>query len=92
MKTNLEAKIETSDGSILLGTFDSVSKQFSFPHPFEEVGDRLKVREIRLDEITISYIYSSDYNPKLFLLKKDNSLIIEDYLDYHPYKIVVTYK
>ena len=89
---NIEAKIETSDGGIFLSIFDSGSQKFSFPHPYEDVGDRLKIREITKEGVTISYIYSSDYNPRLFYLKEAETLVIKDYLEYEPYKIMISYK
>ncbi|MBR0294696.1 MAG: hypothetical protein IJQ67_02165 [Bacilli bacterium] len=85
----IKARIETSNNDILLGTLDSGSQRFVFPHPFKYVKDRLLIRDFIEEGAIVSYIYEDDYEPKVMLVKKDQPLVIKDYKGYKLYKIII---
>ena len=81
---SLTATLNFASGEKFVSEFNNETNSFAFPkdkvslnHDLEKA---LKVRSINVDgSVTISYIFSCDYNPQILLVKEGEPLEIRDY-------------
>ena len=84
--SKLEATIALSNGKTFTGQFSPSGRCFFFnknefnsEHDFDNC---LKVRGFNEDgDIIVSYIFSGDYTPRLFVLKEDEPLEIREFIN-----------
>ena len=81
---SLKATIVLANGDSFTSDFKPSLKRFYFPrdkiytnHDFDRC---LEIRDINEEGIVVAYIFSSDYNPRLFYIKDNTPLEIEDYV------------
>ena len=84
MLKSFTATLNFASGEKFITEFNDETSSFPFPKDKVSLNydleEALKVRSINEDgSATISYIYSSDYNPQILLVKEGEPLEIRDY-------------
>ena len=80
----IKARIIRNNGQSIIGDYDDDKKSFHFDiqtnHDFSKC---LNVKGKNSDgDILISYIFSGDYTARIFVLKIDSPLVINDYISF----------
>lgn len=86
----LNVAIYLNDGSSFKGAFNALENKFDFAdEKFSHVTNNLKIRSIENDSVVFAYTFESDYLPRVFNLKVNEPITINDYLGYTAIRIEI---